>query len=228
MRFKHIIITGVALSTLFGCGTSTSDSVDNRQLDNIENVRNNPAQTEDNFDRLNQVRGGPRAPIENNQNRTRQNNIDSPGREFNEDGLIDRDQSNNLTGDRKNYDKKRNNQDNEYRVSEKIAERITSEVKEIDRAYVLTLGNSAYVACQIDRDQSGKQNNDLSDQLEKKVTEAVKDVDNDIENVYVSSNPDFIDLASNYIRDVDRGQPIEGFFDQFTEMIDRVFPSRNR
>ena len=228
MRFKHIIITGVALTTLFGCGTSTSDSVDNRQLDNIENVRNNPAQTEDNFDRLNQVRDGPRAPNENNQNRTRQNNVDSPGRKFNEDGLIDRDQSNNLTGDRKNHDQKRNNQDNEYRVSEKIAERITSEVKEIDRAYVLTLGNSAYVACQIDRDQSGKQNNDLSDQLEKKVTEVVKDVDNDIENVYVSSNPDFIDLASNYIRDVDRGQPIEGFFDQFTEMIDRVFPSRNR
>ena len=37
-------------------------------------------------------------------------------------------------------------------------------------------------------------------------------------------------FGGNMLEDgqVDRGEPIEGFFDQFTEMIERVFPTRNR
>jgi len=42
--------------------------------------------------------------------------------------------------------------------------------------------------------------------------------------VYVSTNPDFFDLTNGYIDDVNRGEPVEGFFDQFSNMIERLFP----
>lgn len=222
MRIKHMIITGMALTTLFGCGTNNTESMDNRQLDPIENVRNQHGQRGIYGDDLNQFPDDQRNRMDQrpdiNNNQLGQNRNDSSDGNMLEDGQINRDDH--LQG--------RSNQEGEYRVAERIADQVTSEVDEIDSAYVLTMGDNAYVACQLDNDHESNQNNDLSDKLEKKVTQAVKDSDNQIENVYVSSNPDFIDLTSNYMRDLERGEPIEGFFDQFTEMIERVFPTRNR
>ena len=184
MRIKHMVFTMIALTTLFGCGTNNTESMDNRQ-----------------FDRYDERRDSKNGSVNESKGRT----------DFNKQNI-----------------QNHSNQGGEYRVAEQIADDVTSEVNEIDSAYVLTMGNNAYVACQLDNSRESKQNNDLSDKLEKQVTQAVKNSDNQIENVYVSSNPDFIDLTSNYMRDLDRGEPIEGFFDQFTEMIERVFPTRNR
>src|SRR5699024_10206308 len=114
-------------------------------------------------------------------------------------------------------DGRRHDGEENYDVADEIADRVTSEVDDIERAYVLTMGNNAYVACQLDNDNREARNDDVSDKLERAVTDAVQDADKDIDNVFVSSNPDFIDLTSNYMRDIDRGEPIEGFFDQFTE-----------
>ncbi|GAA4075682.1 YhcN/YlaJ family sporulation lipoprotein [Amphibacillus indicireducens] len=236
MRIKQIIIAGVALTALFGCGANNTESFDNRELDRVENVRYQPGQREMYGDELNQIPEGGRNStdqgLNNARNRIVQNRDGGRDRNMFEDGRIDQDNNNNdLNGqsnDLKRDMQNRTNQTGEYRVAERIAEQVTDEVSEIDRAYVLTMGNNAYVACHIDNDRELNENNDLSDKLEKKVTEAVKDADNKIDHVYVSSNPDFIDLTSNYMRDLDRGEPIEGFFDQFTEMIERVFPTRNR
>lgn len=222
MRIKQMIITAMALTTLFGCGTNNTESMDNRQLDRVENVRHQSGQREMYGDDLNQFPDDQRNRMDQrpdiNKNQLGENRNDSPGRNMLEDGQVSRD----------NHLQDRSNQEGEYRVAERIADQVTSEVAEIDRAYVLTMGNNAYVACQIDNDRELNENNDLSDKLEKEVTQAVKDADNKIDHVFVSSNPDFIDLTSNYMRDVDRGEPIEGFFDQFTEMIERVFPTRDR
>jgi len=126
--------------------------------------------------------------------------------------------------------------DSQYDVSNEAAERITDELDEIDNAYVLTTENNAYVAANLDiededrthnRNQSNNRNSDdheLSDELEKKIGEIVRDVDSDIDNVYVSSNPDFLNLTTNYAEDMDEGRPIGGMFDQLGEMIDRLFP----
>ena len=222
MRIKQTIITAMALTTLFGCGTNNTESMDNRQLDRVENVRHQSGQREMYGDDLNQFPDDQRNRMDQrpdiNKNQLGENRNDSPGRNMLEDGQVNRD----------NHLQDRSNQEGEYRVAERIADQVTSEVAEIDRAYVLTMGNNAYVACQIDNDRELNENNDMSDKLEKEVTQAVKDADNKIDHVFVSSNPDFIDLTSNYMRDVDRGEPIEGFFDQFTEMIERVFPTRDR
>lgn len=54
----------------------------------------------------------------------------------------------------------------------------------------------------------------------------MKDSDQDINNVYISTNPDFVDLTNNYVQDVENGQPVRGFFREFGEMVDRVFPDQ--
>ncbi|MFD2630262.1 YhcN/YlaJ family sporulation lipoprotein [Oceanobacillus kapialis] len=69
---------------------------------------------------------------------------------------------------------------------------------------------------------------EVTDEVKEKITKIVKSVDQDIDNVYVSTNPDFRDLTNNYIDDMNNGEPIEGFFDQFGTMIERLFPQNNQ
>ncbi|WP_245347625.1 YhcN/YlaJ family sporulation lipoprotein [Oceanobacillus polygoni] len=129
----------------------------------------------------------------------------------------------------------RANEQNQYDISEEAAERITEKVNGIDRAYVLTTDNNAYVAATLDTDRnmnmnSGTRDNgdELTDEVKEEIGDIVKSVDNGIDNVYVSTNPDFIDLTNNYVDDVNNGQPIEGFFDQMGNMIERLFPQNRR
>src|SRR5690625_81679 len=151
-----------------------------------------------------------------------------------------------------------NDDNNRYEIAEEAADRITEQVDEIDRAYVLTTENNAYVAAGLDIDRSDRNdrdgqgnttdNNDqntktenlrrntpdgtdddrfedqLSDDVKEEIGEIVRSVDNDIDNVYVTTNPDFFDLTNNYADDIDRGEPVEGFFDQIGNAIERLFP----
>lgn len=116
-------------------------------------------------------------------------------------------------------DNNRNQDENNYDVAEKAADRIKQDVSEVNKVYVLTTDNNAYVAATWDKD-----NEDLSEETKKKITQAVKSVENDIENVYITTNPDFFDLMDRYVNDLD-DQPVRGFFDQIGNMIERVFPS---
>ena len=128
----------------------------------------------------------------------------------------------------------RANEHNQYDISEEAAERITNEVNDIDRAYVLTTDNNAYVAAILDTDNRnanrGTRDNggELTDEVKEKIGDIVKSVDNGIDNVYVSTNPDFIDLTNNYVDDVNNGEPVEGFFDQMGNMVERLFPQNRR
>lgn len=143
---------------------------------------------------------------------------------------------------RSNFMSNRNNErmnddtrnDSRYEVSKEAAEKITEKVKEIDSAYVLTTDNNAYVAAQLDNnDRRGQARNnennrnedgELTEEVKSKISKIVRSVDRDIDRVYVSTNPDFLDLANNYANDLDEGRPIEGFFDQIGNMIERLFP----
>jgi len=165
---------------------------------------------------------------------------------------------------------------NQYDVADEASDRITSEIDAIERAYVLTTNNNAYVAVVMDDDQRddlnaktkdkdqnkrdqtenftqdskknkqgqstmdrnrrGVADNDLEDrtfigqddqintELKRDIAEIVRSVDSNIDNVYVSTNPDFVDLTNNYIDDIDAGHPIRGFFDEMGNMIERIFP----
>lgn len=48
----------------------------------------------------------------------------------------------------------------------------------------------------------------------------------DVETVRLTTNPDFLDLVDRYREDLDAGKPVEGFFKETGEMIDRIFPDR--
>ncbi|PAK39937.1 lipoprotein YhcN, partial [Bacillus licheniformis] len=54
----------------------------------------------------------------------------------------------------------------------------------------------------------------------------VKETDNNINNVFVSANPDFVDRMRNYGDRIQNGEPIEGLFEEFGETINRIFPNQ--
>ncbi|WP_186579300.1 YhcN/YlaJ family sporulation lipoprotein [Aquibacillus kalidii] len=125
-----------------------------------------------------------------------------------------------------NQNKNRNIADNKqdenrFEIADRAADRITEQVKQVDRAYVLTTENNAYVATQLTNNTD-----EISNEVKDSVSRAVKSVDPGIENVYVSTNPDFVDLTNNYVNDAENGEPVEGFFDQMGQMIERIFPNR--
>jgi hypothetical protein len=47
-----------------------------------------------------------------------------------------------------------------------------------------------------------------------------------IENVYVSANPDFVARMTSYMEDVRLGHPIQGYVAEFNAMVERIFPAR--
>ncbi|MUV36647.1 Lipoprotein YhcN [Lentibacillus sp. JNUCC-1] len=160
-----------------------------------------------------------------NDGRNDANDTDTPLMDRNRDSDMDRN-NRQLNNDRNN-----GNNDNRYEVADEAADKIADQVDGIDSAYVLTTNNNAYVAAMLDNDNNrgnSQKNNDrgdeLTDDVKKEISDIVKKVDGDIDNVYVSTNPDFIDLTNNYINDVDRGNPVEGMFDQMGNMIERLFP----
>jgi spore cortex protein len=114
------------------------------------------------------------------------------------------------------------NQDDAPRmkVADKAAEKITA-IPEVEAANVIVTDNNAYVAARLNDG-----NGELTKDLEKKISDQVKAVDQDIDNVYVSVNPDFYDRMAGYSEDIRAGQPVEGFFDEFTETVRRIFPTQ--
>ncbi|ENH96281.1 sporulation lipoprotein [Gracilibacillus halophilus YIM-C55.5] len=142
-------------------------------------------------------------------------------------GDRDTDQNNMDNNNTQNIDANDNNGNNRYNyeVAEKAADKIESDINEVDDVYVLTTTNNAYVAASWAKDAD---EDELSEDVKKKITETVKSVNDGIDNVYVSTNPDFYDLADTYANDVDSGEPVEGMFNRIGNMIERVFPDREQ
>ncbi|RDY70240.1 MULTISPECIES: YhcN/YlaJ family sporulation lipoprotein [Halobacillus] len=111
-----------------------------------------------------------------------------------------------------------------YKVAKDAANRIEKNVDGVDRVYVLKTRDNAYVAAELDNPKGDK--NEVSDEMEKQIKKAVKASDQDINNVYISTNPDFVDLTNNYVEDSQNGEPVTGFFREFGEMVDRIFPDQ--
>ncbi|ASV69573.1 YhcN/YlaJ family sporulation lipoprotein [Cytobacillus sp. FSL W7-1323] len=104
------------------------------------------------------------------------------------------------------------------RFADKTADNIT-QMDEVKRARVLLTGDNAYVAATL------ANGNELTQDLEKKIADQVKSTDQNIDDVYVSVNPDFYNRVDTYAKDVRNGKPIEGFFDEFSETVKRMFPN---
>lgn len=255
MKFKHFSVIFAAILLLFGCQGNNNDN------QNTEESRGNDTTFEKT--RYND-------DLHDNRNITRKSR--------------DNTDNNNLTeklSDRNRHSNNRNsnNRHDKYDVSKEAADRIVDEVAEIDRAYVLTTNKNAYVAAQLDENETtpdddltknDRNNNsagmnvrnvndrnvknrtvndgdtnkrrmdnhmanrrdveghEVTDDVKNKIADIVQDVDNNIDNVYVSTSPDFMDLADDYVTDMDNGKPVRGFFDQIGNTIERIFPQNKR
>lgn len=123
-------------------------------------------------------------------------------------------------GDQTNTIHNVNNNKNQIDVADRAADKIV-EMREVDRANVIVTGNNAYVAAKL----TNNANNKLSKDVEKKISDLVKSQTRNIDDVYVSVNPDFYSRTNSYANDIRDGRPIEGFFDEFNTLVRRVFPT---
>ncbi|MCQ6557197.1 YhcN/YlaJ family sporulation lipoprotein [Paenibacillus mendelii] len=111
------------------------------------------------------------------------------------------------------------NAEDQVEIANLAAENITK-LKGVERANVLVTRRNAYVAAALDEDQK-KMTREIEDQIAKQV----RKTDSDIQNVYVSTNPQFTDRINKYVEDVQQGRPVIGFVEQFNEMVARIFPN---
>jgi spore cortex protein len=142
-------------------------------------------------------------------------NDDDPGQDNLNNGNDD-----NITQDNENGVGDDNDGRTRMEVADQAADRV-AQLNEVRQANVLTTDNNAYIAAVLEDGQEGE----LSEQMKGKITQRVKAVDPDIDNVSVSTNPDFVDRVREYADAVDRGEPVEGMFDQLNEAIERLFPN---
>lgn len=111
------------------------------------------------------------------------------------------------------------NRDNKVDLADDIADEVTK-LDEVDRAYVFVTNNNAYVAVKLNNNRD-----DLNQKVEKKIADQTRKVKKGLDNVFVSANPDFVDRMRGYRDDFQNGHPISGFFDEFTETVERIFPT---
>lgn len=198
MRWKRAAAYTTMLLALTACGNGDDNAIGQRDTNNIEPVRNE---------------GTLEAPMRQNYGQP-----DNYGNN-NYGGTYQRGRD--LTTNNVN-NKVARNTNNSYQMSEAAAKRMTKEIKQIDQAYVLKMGNNAYVAAKLDK--ANNKNTKATKEVKQQIAKIVKLEEYDVDYVYVSTNPDFVDLTTDYANQVKNGEPIEGFFDQMGEMIQRVFP----
>ncbi|PJH95196.1 YhcN/YlaJ family sporulation lipoprotein [Bacillus sp. SN1] len=127
---------------------------------------------------------------------------------------------NNVTDNVNNNDNNNNNGNNNRKldVADDAADKIT-DMKEVKHANVIVAGNQAYVAVVLTNG-----NKEVGKDLKRKISDKVRDTDKNMDNVYVSANPDFVDRMQGYGERIQNGDPIAGFFDEFSETVQRIFP----
>ncbi|KRF53838.1 YhcN/YlaJ family sporulation lipoprotein [Priestia megaterium] len=121
--------------------------------------------------------------------------------------------------DRDQNDNVDNNQ-TRLKVADEAANRI-AKLDEIDSANVIVTNRNAYVAVVLQDRSKGE----VTDRLEKKIADQVRATDPDIQDVFVSSNPDFVERMRDYGNRINEGAPVKGLFEEFTETVRRVFPN---
>lgn len=144
-------------------------------------------------------------------NRTHQDNLDNP--------MNVGDTRQNVNNDNNNNNDNGNGV-NGMRVSEDISNRVEA-LKEVSNANVIVTENNAYVGAVL-KDGGEK---DISNDLKERVADAVRGADPSVDQVYVSANPDFVQRMDRYANDIENGKPVEGFAEEFRELVTRIFPS---
>lgn len=193
-KITMLLMSALVIFVLAACGTTNDDTMDNRDNDRPTDNVDDNRATE--TDKLDQT--------ESERNRDRQN-----GEADGVDNGVD------------------HNGESRLDLAEDAADRV-AELDEVDNATVILSNRNAYVAVMMkdgkDKKDTDNQDEELSKGLEDKISEKVREAKTDVDNVYVSLNPDFVDRMRGYGTRIQEGEPIEGFFEEFTEAVQNVFP----
>jgi spore cortex protein len=135
------------------------------------------------------------------------------------DPELDRNRNNNRTTNVRN-ENNAGNTHTDTRVADLTAVRV-SKLTEVDDAEVIVTDNNAYVAARLNRTAQ----NELTSDIRNKITRAVKSADNEVDNVYISINPDFYQRMNAYCNEIRNDRPNSGFTNEFSDTIRRIFPN---
>jgi len=129
------------------------------------------------------------------------------------------------TGNQSTIDARNQNRpvENRFEVADDAAEQITR-IPGIRQANVLVTENNAFVAAILDTNRYPN-NGKVSREIEEQIAQKVRSVDPSIQNVFVSTNPEFVDRVNAYADDFRKGHPVAGFVEQLNVMIQRIFPT---
>ncbi|KAB2493296.1 YhcN/YlaJ family sporulation lipoprotein [Priestia endophytica] len=195
---KYSIFTlGAVLLLATGCGANDNQQGQGGMDNNARDVRYNA-----DYDR------GMNDATDNNMN-----NYD-----MNDAGPYQINNDNNTARDNNDNDNNNNNND-DMRVDQNLKGKI-EKIDGVKTAHVIVTGENAYVATVLDNNQKGE----MTDKMKEKVRNVVKKADNNVDEVYVSSNPDFVKRVGGYVNDIQNGKPVEGIGQEFSELVRRVFP----
>jgi len=107
--------------------------------------------------------------------------------------------------------------ESQLELADEAADKVV-ELDEVDSATVIITNNNAYVAAVLENETE-----DLN-QIQEKIKEQVEATNANVNNVYVSVNPEFVDRMTDYGNKIDEGKPVAGLFEEFNETVRRIFP----
>ncbi|ESU33781.1 hypothetical protein G3A_04725 [Bacillus sp. 17376] len=111
------------------------------------------------------------------------------------------------------------NQTYRMHVDEDAEEQVEM-LNEVQSATIITVQQRAYVAVVLENgDTKG-----IPGDLENKISQQVKINDDSIDDVYVSSNADFVVSMTDYKEQLQTRRPIVGLTEDFNATIERIFP----
>jgi spore cortex protein len=102
-------------------------------------------------------------------------------------------------------------------VADDVADEIMK-MEEVESANVIVTDENAYVAVVL------KEGTEGTEQIENKIADQTREAHTNFKNVYVSLNPDFVKQMNDYGTKIRANEPVEGFFEEFTDTTKRVFP----
>ncbi|MDF2725753.1 MAG: yhcN, partial [Paenibacillus sp.] len=105
-------------------------------------------------------------------------------------------------------------------AAQDIASRLTT-LDPVQSCNVMLTDNNAYVAV----DTKDGQNLDNAADVKTQIANQVKAMRPNIQNVYVSADPDFRGRMKGYADNLQAGKPVSGFVNEFNTMAQRLFPT---
>jgi YhcN/YlaJ family sporulation lipoprotein len=112
-------------------------------------------------------------------------------------------------------------QNTNFRSAQNVASALAGK-HNIRRANVLLTDQTAFVAVDIPNTAQRQ----LTDQIKTSVADEVRRVDPSIQRVYVSADPDLFERFQGFSNDLQAGRPVQGIYDRFMELVQRVFPQQ--